>query len=381
MEKQNKTQDMEDKTIRPSDLLAKLACKRGNISNREEFVGNWYLARAYVDSELSEQLCRFDEKGKVKEPLHLTVDGASPMMCAIVRELILRAHYYDFIEPADNQYKKNPSLITILCKEGLEQKVEEQLLSTPFLGNYLHYCWEEPLDFLDVDVELKAKTDGQEADITEDMVKAFANAHTIERIIDTRLAEDANSIYCIGKDLKNLPDISPTDVKMYEIPLLDFDVDSFEESTEESWNQLYEKEDWPNILSNVFCTDTLQLRKVMLEREEKDPKQKKSKEQLIEDHILELSRSEHSRWVAEKLIMEFKPWTAKHHYEYSILFGDAKKAYEKSLKKQKIHLDICSYHDLCRLDPSNRKFDTFLILTMLQMLKEKEADNTESPKR
>ncbi len=312
------------------------------------------------DDSVTDRLFCKDADGRRRSSLHVYVDGVSPKLCAVIRELVLRAHYMGF----DEENGKNQSVITVLCDKGRKEEAEDQLRNAPFLGNYINYLWgtEElnPLDYLEVMVNVEEKSDDMSSYddplITEDELNVYSDC---SNEIDIIAAKRANSIYCIGCELYNLPDISPEDIEMYEIPLRLFETETFADNPDDSWKRLSLK----HKISNVLCTDTFPVRLKMLGCQCQDVQTVTCE---IEKHILELSKCEHSRWVAEKLIMGYKPWTARHHYEYSIMFGDKKKEYHKRLKAEEYHLDICSYDNLCRLDPKNRKFDTFLILSCLK---------------
>lgn len=341
-------------------LVASYASEFTAASARQSFIDDWYFARAFVTSSaMMAMMCRVNEKGTITAPLSLTLEGTSSRMCAVLRELILRAHYMDF----DERSGANASTITILY-EGREDDTRKALLRTPFLGNYLHYLWEESLDYLDIRVLLVRRTHGRKADVTEEMLGEFTVDYA--RYIDTCMAEYANRIYCLGSDLYNLPAIDTANAGMYELPLQVFETDNYEYNRDKNWenNSIKDK------LSNVFCTDTFLLREMMLRRGmHREGVREKSLVESVKKNILPLSRSEHSRWVAEKLIMGFRPWTSQEHYHYDRLFGDAKQHYYSTLKKAEAHYNICSYQDLSRLEPQNMRYDTFLILTMLAIIK------------
>lgn len=363
--KKNKQQDIDQQYLE-EDLLRPLT---GN----HDVVDNWYRAREYVTKNLTEKMCRINAQGQFTPPLHIVVEGTSPLMCAVIREIILRAHYYDF----DEKTEKNVSRITVHCENV--GKAEETLLNTPFLGNYLRYCWGvdvvEPMKFLDVFVEVENENeigvDSNAILLTDEDVNGFLNNRNIAHVIDTRRAQYANQAYGIGSVLNNLPDINPTDVTMYEIPLTSFETKILKGNDAKKWNELKIKDK----LSNVFCVDTFDIRIEMLMRAAFKGKRKdisqlnrddfQSLTREVEKNILALSKCEHSRWVAEKLILGFKPWTSEHHYEFSRKFDNEKKDYRNNLKNEEIHYDLCSYRDLCRRNPASRKYDTFLILSML----------------
>ena len=50
--------------------------------------------------------------------------------------------------------------------------------------------------------------------------------------------------------------------------------------------------------------------------------------------------------------------------QYTSKSKDEKKVYDKKLKAQKIHLNICSISELKRIDPGNFKYDCLLCLSI-----------------
>lgn len=350
-----------------NDLIRTLVDNSGipfaSDSDKQAFIDDWYFARAFVSSDImKDKMCRVDDNGNMTDALNITLEGTSPRMCAVLRELILRAHYADFNEQNGN----NASTITLLYNGSINE-ANKTLLFTPFLANYLHYVWVQQLDFLDIKILLKEKKDDSKIDVTEKELDSFSV--TKNNTIDTTRAEHANQIYCLGDDLYNLPAIDTLNVEMYELPLRVFETESYKYNREKDWehNSIKDK------LSNVFCTDTFDLRKEMLERILKNKNtQEKTLTQLVRKNILALSKCEHSRWIAEKLIMGFRPWTPLEHYQYDRLFGDDKKQFYKTLKKNEAHYNLCSYRDLARREPQNMKFDTFLVLVMLDIIRRAE---------
>ena len=86
-----------------------------------------------------------------------------------------------------------------------------------------------------------------------------------------------------------------------------------------------------------------------------------------------LSKSEHARWVVEKLIMGFRPLNEEERLEDETLSTNKKrrKEYRDGLKKNAAklaHIDLCSYSDLRRVDPDNMKYDSFLMLAIPKIL-------------
>ena len=85
---------------------------------------------------------------------------------------------------------------------------------------------------------------------------------------------------------------------------------------------------------------------------------------IVKDNIESLARCEHARWNVEKLLLGFRPLSEKEQLEDEQLFGKDRKDYRKSLKKRGIHIDLCSYRDLRRINPGDMKYDCFLIIAI-----------------
>ena len=84
-----------------------------------------------------------------------------------------------------------------------------------------------------------------------------------------------------------------------------------------------------------------------------------------------LSQSEHERWVVEKLIMGYRPYSDQERFQYESLFGEERKAFRKKLKNNAsdpAHVDLCSYRDLRRISPDDLKYDSFLMLAIPKIL-------------
>ena len=84
-----------------------------------------------------------------------------------------------------------------------------------------------------------------------------------------------------------------------------------------------------------------------------------------------LSRSEHARWLVEKFIMGYRIMEVDERLKIESYLGKKRETYLKSLKKNACnptHIDLCSYHDLRRIDPDNMKYDSFLMLAIPKIL-------------
>ena len=130
-------------------------------------------------------------------------------------------------------------------------------------------------------------------------------------------------------------------------------------------------------LSNLFCADCFKSRAMSIHLLNKESS--KDEWQLWKENNECLSRSEHARWVVEKLIMGYSPFSKQQRFEYENLFFDKakKKQYLKKLKKDAMnpaHIDICSYRELRRINPDDLKFDSFLMLAIPKILDKESED-------
>lgn len=92
---------------------------------------------------------------------------------------------------------------------------------------------------------------------------------------------------------------------------------------------------------------------------------------LVGNNLKTMAKCEHARWNVEKLILGFSPFSPQEQYEYNRRFGASRSSYRNKLKKNEAHhINLCSYDDLRRIDPDNMKYDSFLMLAMVRILKE-----------
>lgn len=248
--------------------------------------------------------------------------------------------------------------------------------------------------------------------------------------IDIRNARRANMVYYIGADIDNLPPDDPNTVERYSRALHYFCYQQSKEDTFDKWNSFFKKDgngeytttvkdqiELRNLLSNVFCADCFEsrLRSVVTidaikaefaksiffrskylfswqghRFKSKFDDFKNIKEinkdmfdwllqyeyckvlRIVKANLTVLAKCEHARWNVEKLILGFSPLSDKERMADEQKFGEARKQYRKKLKKDSKcpkHIDLCSYHDLQRLNPADMKFDCFLMLAMAWILK------------
>lgn len=91
---------------------------------------------------------------------------------------------------------------------------------------------------------------------------------------------------------------------------------------------------------------------------------------IVGKNLQTMAKCEHARWNVEKLILGFSTLTQEELYTDNRHFGSSRNSYRKSLKQKAHHIDLCSYHDLQRINPADMKYDCFLMLAMVRILKE-----------
>lgn len=262
--------------------------------------------------------------------------------------------------------------------------------------------------------------------IKEETVRAKLKDENIKAIstINIKNARRTNMVYCVGGDIDNLAPDDPNTADRYSRALHYFCYQQNENDIQKQWDGFFKKDDdgkptdcidgqiaVRNLLSNVYCSDCFEsrLRSVVTQNNLKKQFQgdwfknlrcrysnyykdimsdkpydidqktliwllnKKYRQvlRIVKENIASLAMCEHARWNVEKLINGFVPLTAKEHYEDNIRFGASRNSYRKKLKKKTHHIDLCSYQELRRINPSDMKYDCFLMMAMVRILKER----------
>lgn len=357
-------------------------------------------------------------------------DGRSqaPRNGTLITLLYNRKKYSDIIaELHREEYLCN---LTDLCKCTLKMvEIEDKGKGLKVISENV----KNPNSFVGVELELLGFDNddfGYEANEKEGMEVVHVGRKVIEEVknrkckyeLDVTHARRVNMVYQVGADIDNLPPDDPNISDRYSRALLYFCYQQSKGKTLEKWNEIaeYANEDdkkgtlyqimLRNKLSNVFCADCFVTRlkslfdnKVRKDMQkvikmaycsEKDVKKNenfdyktvrittKMLNYMIENHEKDLlmlvgnnlkamARCEHSRWNVEKLILGFSPFSPQEHYEYNCRFGSSRSSYRNKLKKNEAHhINLCSYEDLYRIDPDNMKYDSFLMLAMVKILKE-----------
>ena len=174
--------------------------------------------------------------------------------------------------------------------------------------------------------------------------------------IDVRRAQVVNMLYEVGNHLDDIHASNMYKVSAYKAAIEAFCMHTTEIKRQSSWDKI---NDAALKLSSVCCADCLDAKLRSVKAGHTDLKH-------LNGNELEcFSKSEHTRWNVEKLIMGYRPYTAQERYEDECLFSDsvALKAERKRMKSQlRAHIDICSCNDLIRIDFESYKYDSFLTL-------------------
>lgn len=357
-----------------------LTRKNSHETFSKEIVRNWYIARAFVLDKLKGISFAPDSGGH----LHAVIDGDSPLMQAVVRQLALSAHYINFVEhdSADRLVCRNRTSLTLITQKDAADILVD-LEKEENLCNLLKYCKHSVFgdikndrSFIDIELEIVKETP-EKTDciwITEAEVNTFVKSQTPEDLfsIDTRKAIYTNSAYKLGVAIDNLPYEDIFNASRYSRGLDTFQYRVLQDKNgvglvEDSWkNDPFAAKEG---LSNLFCSDCFESREAAIKRRHPhyEDMSGKEKRKLWEEQIIALSRSEHSRWCVEKLIMGYRPLNKQEQFEYGCLFQKKRAEYLKALKRNvegPAHLDLCSFRDLRRIDPDNMKYDGFLVLAI-----------------
>ena len=360
----------------------------------DEIVRNWYIARAFVLNQFKEMKVGFEPESNAH--LHVIVDGDSPVMLSIVRQLALSAHFINFQEGSETEEALNRTIITLVSKNPniiKELEKEEYLCHLPLFCKVVNrgQTTENKGYYIDVEIHivdnLPISDKNNTVLFTENDVAHFCKQKEREEIfnIDTQKAVYATRIYDLGLELNNIPAEDIHSAKRYSLALDVFQHIKLKETVgkmidEATWERLSLSEIKENI-SNIMCSDCFSLREECIKRCAKDNALKTM--ELWEKYNEVLSKSEHARWVVEKLIMGYRPLNQEERYHDETLHvqfknKEKRKKYRDSLKKtdnDPAHIDICSYRDLRRINPDDLKFDSFLMLAIPKILeKVKESD-------
>lgn len=388
---------------------------------KDETVKGWYRARAYVLKKMETEKNWGAEGITVgsNNRIHIVIHyHGEPISLFIARQVALAMHFPNFSEGDSRTFKsRNTTVITILYKRKKDFDIMRELRREEYLCNLPDVCrcvkWykgkeEEtinPYSYIDIELELvgfdnesdfKGAVNNQGANVVidEETIKCIQANSYIESL-DVTNARRVNMVYNVGADIDNLSADDPNTAERYDKALLYFCYQQSPDNTLKKWGKLTgnskaeERQSVKyqiqlrNKLSNVLCADCFEARLLSLfeNKTSKDLRNmilgyETDTLAKVKCNLQTLAKCEHSRWNVEKLILGFSPFTAKEQYEDSLRFGSSRNSYRKELKNNKaLHIDLCSYQDLRRRNPGDMKYDCFLMLAMVRILKERYKNN------
>lgn len=406
--------------------------RRNGKSFDDDTIRNWYRAYAYVQDKLKDVIVRPDSNKTVK--VIIEIDDYKELMLSVVRFAAIALHYpnYEEYDEYGNLSGKNSSTIKIVTHDS---NIDEELKDEKYLNNLLKYCqykkngkgyYPSTENLIPIDLAIDIVENINDADrkdaiiMTYEDVKEFLSSKSEGEIygIDARLAVLSSRVYDLGADIDNLPYEDIHDAGRYNRALNVFEhtllTKEIKPMVTEGWenNQV----DVKNGLSNIFCADRFRsINEGMQELfvNERNKYCKKCEKNIHRDcpkvggkcnsneitettcwekNDLKLAVSEHTRWVVEKLILGYRPMNTKEHSRYESLLGSQRKAYAKLLKGDPLvlyntfpkdyensgidptHLNLCTFKELRRIDPDNRKYDSFLMLAIPMILKKLDGE-------
>lgn len=346
-----------------------------------------------------------------KENVHVIVIGTDRRMLFMLRQAALLAHYVNF----DDETGANRTILTLIdtSAKGIEdlEATKAKVDGECYLGNLTKECpwcygmWDgekvcgnQKQSYIDIDLrivglgvatmdELMAKLlkEGKlqritviaYKDVLESMKvgvsgvqkgcfqryevpKGNVSQESVEQGIDLNAAKKINAVYHFSNYLGDIKAGDIDNVKRYLKTVKLFVEYANESYLNKKWNELNKIE---LVLSNVYCADGMLSKKRGLECGENG-----KLENVIPENLKSLARCEHARWNVEKLILNYRAWSAQESYEYEFLYGSEAADYKEVRKKENAHIDICSNRTLRRIDIASVKYDNFMMLAMPYIL-------------
>lgn len=354
--------------------------RKNGDSFEPEIVANWYKARAFVLNKFRSVAFHPGDANHF-HPI-VRVDDECGLMLSVVRQLALYAHFINYNENCVEIKDRKRTCITIVSSNP---NILDIIQKEEYLCNLPKYCSltiedKEPRNkdsYIDIEIEIVKTCPSISGDfeylITPDDVKALCDSIDPKQIyyIDTRRAIWTQRVYCVGAEIDNLPYEDIHDVERYSLALSIFQYREIRRSITSLMPKevKYDTNIIKECLSNIFCSDCFETRYKAIQQYYSNSGTKIDDWKSFNDA---LCMSEHARWVAEKLIMGYRPLNEQERHHDECLFEKEKNQYRKQLKnspQDPAHIDICSFADLRRTDPDSLKYDSILMLSIPAIIK------------
>ena len=350
----------------------------------EEIVKNWYIARSYILEKLKDVAF----KPSSTKHLHFLIMSDTSRMLCLVRQIALSCHFINYDEENEIASLRNRTVITIVSQNPdikVELEKEEFLCNLPKYCKYVEgaYITENGDSYIDIEIHIIPEASDEEKAkcdyvFTEEDVKDFCKQKVLEGTdiysIDTRKAIYTNRIYSLGTIIDDLPAEDIHNVNRYALALNVYQYSRLKEKPRPLMDEIDLKNQTrvKEALSNIFCSDCFESRDLSIKLCCNGDKRRETAS--WKENNESLSKSEHARWVVEKLIMGYSPFDEQQRFKDESLFYDMKKKaqYRKTLKsndRAPSHIDLCSFRDLRRINPNDMKYDSFLMLAIPMILK------------
>lgn len=360
----------------------------------DTIVKQWYLARNYVKDVI--QIEKYVFKPEDDDFLHIIADGDAPCQLFVVRQIALLAHFLNYNENNPIESHRHRTVISLFSSNKNIKNVLEQ---EEYLYNLTKYCKYSEVDSKTknpgsyVDIEVNVVNDESQIEVFSQntiYVKKTEVEDYFEQnkdkkdlcLIETSAAYYAGKVYDIGAAYTNIPAEDIHCVERYTLALSIFQNDVLKLENEKEFNEgKYQKAQTGEFslgeikksISNVLCADCFKIRQKSIEKVV--GKENVSQKEWAK-YNEPLSKSEHARWIVEKLILGYRPLSREEHFQLESLHvefknTDKKKAYLDNLKnndKDPAHIDLCSYAELRRIKPEDLKYDSFLMLAIPSIL-------------
>lgn len=352
--------------------------------------------------------------GNCKKHVDVIVCGIDELTTAIIRQLAFICHYPNF----DEKKGANRTKISIIYSSIDFNSAYDKIKSAT--GNLLNECCWSYYECTDdgcgvlkstrncdsyIDIELDfVNLNGVSAELffrqyvksnvnsiisllyrsqmydlsscITDIHDAFLNIYEIDdkklnisakdELIDVRKAQLVNMIYNAGINMNEIYAKDIYNVQSYNRALSILFKYTSRKKVLSQWNNLTKEYK----LSNIFCADCFDIRArcAMSMLGKGRGSVKRNLKEAIETNLESLAKVEHARWNVEKLLLGYRAYTKEEHYADEFLFGHEQAEARKLMKNKKIHIDICSYSSLIRIDPYSSKYDCLLTLAIDDIL-------------
>lgn len=337
--------------------------------------------------------------------VHVIIVGTSELSFAVARQVALTAHYPNFDEKSSN----NRTKITIISEKEADTIFLELKKATGNLldiskYSYLKYCddnfdcikVENSDSFLDLEFEIltinkslqekyfnqiKKESNNklisvlfEKTDLFEFSDRTLLNcfyqnfeidAHNYDEVttsVDISKAMIIKTIYNEGIDMKNVTISDKSNIHVFDKIINIVAKFTRSKKIRQNWEGISNDEK----LSNIICADCLESKYRSCNKA--DIKNKIGL--VLIDNLSAFSKSEHTRWCVEKLILNYRPYTKYERFKYTKLSNKDKKLMKNNMKNSvnKAHIDICSNNRLISTDPDSFKFDCFITLAINKII-------------